>query len=177
MRGSGRSRKNCFSKAAICTGCSVLQSTEDESRSRATISSFRRRMFPVFLNIPSTDISATQQTSVNRVNRYIYICNIKHVPICRIAEITSSMKLGTLSVALDAPCNVSAPSRSTSSSNGTPKRPSDHSSHHQLPRIPPDGHGDAPFFLMFFLSFPLNSLPQNPGFFTSTISKISSKST
>lgn len=94
------------------------------------MSSFRRRMFPVFLNIPSTDISATKRVSVSIVNRYI--CNIKHAPICRIAEITSSIKLGTLSVALDAPCNVSAPSRSTSSSNGTPKRPSDHSSHHQL---------------------------------------------
>ena len=38
-------------------------------------------------------------------------------------EITSSMKLGTLSVAREAPSTESAPSRSTRISNGTPNTP------------------------------------------------------
>lgn len=47
----------------------------------------------------------------------------RYTPICRIAETTSSMKLGTLNVARVAPSKESDPSRSTNSSSGTPKTP------------------------------------------------------
>ena len=134
--------------------------------------------------LPPTDVPCLPEYAFDR-----HICGtgareedelisyVKDAPICRIAEITSSIKLGTLKVALDAPCIVSAPSRSTRSSNGTPKRPCGHYSQHQPDISLTERCSNAPFFLMFFLSFPLNSFPQNPCFFASTISKISSKST
>lgn len=95
----------------------------------------------------------------------------KNIPICLMAEITSSIKLGTRSVALVAPNMESEPSRSTSSSKGTPKTPGMFRQQTaQLKLI-----GTSPFFFTFFLS-PLNNFVQNPLFFTSTSSKISSKS-
>jgi hypothetical protein len=84
--------------------------------------------------LPPPDVPCLPEYTFNRHicsgtgarERDEFIIYVKDVPICRIAEITSSMKLGTLKVALDAPCIESAPSRSTRSSNGTPKRPWGH---------------------------------------------------
>jgi hypothetical protein len=48
---------------------------------------------------------------------------VNNPPICRMAETTSSIKLGTLRVARLAPNKESEPSFSTRSSRGTPKTP------------------------------------------------------
>jgi hypothetical protein len=48
---------------------------------------------------------------------------VNNIPICLMAETTSSIKLGTLKVARHAPNKESDPSFSTRSSSGTPKTP------------------------------------------------------
>lgn len=102
-KGSGRSLKNFLSNAASCTGLSVVRSTEPESRSNASDRSLRRRMFPFFRNTPSTDISRYRGSMCQRG-----ACNVTKtlacdVPICFMAEMQSSIKVGTRSVAGPAP--------------------------------------------------------------------------
>lgn len=168
INGSGRSRRNFFSSAASCTGLSDDKSTVEASRSMTSVSSFSRLILPFFRKMPSTDMSVYMTVSFCKVNKHTGL------PICRIAETTSSIKLGTLKVDLVAPSNESAPSLSTRSSRGTPKTPkivfSKFVTRGQV-IIP------SPFFFTFFLSLPpLNSLFQKPPFFTSTNSRISSRS-
>lgn len=171
-RGSGSSRKNFLRRAASWTALSCVRSTDEGSRSIASVSSLRRLIFPFFRNIPSTDISiprkcvSSQTRGRNRRN-----CSI---PICRMADTTSSMKLGTLSGVLHAPYKESAPSRSTNNSRGTPNTPSV-KKRSASPKHGCDVTGVPFFFTSFFPDPPaLKSLFQKPPFFISNRSKISS---
>lgn len=57
IRGSGKSRRNFLSKAASWTGLSCERSTDDGSRSMASVRSLSRLILPFFRKIPSIDIS------------------------------------------------------------------------------------------------------------------------
>lgn len=80
--------------------------------------------------LQTTDIAVFTENTLNRdifTNVSKGLCHsITNLPIWRMADTTSWMKLGTLKFAREAPSKESAPSRSTSNSRGTPKTPTNH---------------------------------------------------
>lgn len=62
IRGSGKSLRNFFRRAASWTGLSSDKSTDEGSRSMASVRSLSLLILPFFLKIPSIDISMREKT-------------------------------------------------------------------------------------------------------------------
>ena len=99
--GSGNSRRNFLRRAASWTGFSSSIDGGVACLSKASASSFSRRIFPFFRKTPSTDIS-----------------------ICLIEDIESSTNAGIRKLPGPEPMTESDPFRSIKTSNGIPKTPS-----------------------------------------------------
>lgn len=92
------SLRNFLRRAASWTGFSSVRLTVEGSRSSASHMSLSRRMFPFFLKIPSTDMSAREKEDLNQYlsKRTGKIERTRCSPICFIAAMMSSTKVGTL---------------------------------------------------------------------------------